>query len=196
MNQWSHRLRWWLRGRTAIQWITAIAVLISITLAMTYWIVGSDNRALQRQLNAVRNIPIAPAGESMATATYRTLASERESLPRHADINAQLDKLFEAATENNVELERADYKLVTDPVALLDRYQMTIPVKGTAIDIQCFILEAMNASRALALEGVSFRRERTDVLQIEAQISFVLYLQPKPLIVASPGKAISAGMQR
>ena len=104
-----------------------------------------------------------------AAATLRFAAEPAEALAG----------LQGAAQEVGLFLEQGEYRLATDRNASLLRYRMTLPVTGAYPQIRAFIDRALDGATPLALEEVSFRRDRIDAPRVEARLTFTLLLEAR-----------------
>lgn len=87
-----------------------------------------------------------------------------------------LRRLFDAAEHAGLGLDRGEYRLTEVKEANLRRYQLSLPVMGSYPDIRAFVTEALNADPALALGAISLRRDSIEAAELEAQLSFTLFL--------------------
>jgi hypothetical protein len=102
------------------------------------------------------------------------LKSFEQNLLPHAKIPVVVQALLRLAEDDGLSIRRGDYRLQADAGGGFVRYQMTLPVKGTAPAIHHFIQAALLDHSALALESVQFKRERIESSEIEARLQWVL----------------------
>lgn len=107
--------------------------------------------------------------ESDLTSFYKSLPSERNA-------TQQMRKIYQIADKQSLRLSQGEYKFTREKDAHLGSYQITLPVKGSYIQIKKFIAKAMNAMPTLALDGVTFKRETIRGTEVEAKIQFTLFL--------------------
>lgn len=88
-----------------------------------------------------------------------------------------MSKLYNAATQQNLALEQGEYRLAPERDSKLTRYDVTLPVKGGYLQIRKFLAQSLTEMPALALESVSFSRQRADESMVNAQLQFTLYLR-------------------
>lgn len=86
-----------------------------------------------------------------------------------------LDKLYLAAAAQKLVLEQGEYRLNTDKTGKLARYQVTLPVKGSYLQIRQFADQALIDVPVAALDDINFKREAIGATQLEARIKFTLY---------------------
>lgn len=87
-----------------------------------------------------------------------------------------LNKLYAAADAQKLLLEQGEYRLSPDKTGKLTRYQITLPVKGSYLQIRQFVDQALLDVPVAALDDINFKREAIGGTQLEARIKFTLYL--------------------
>jgi Tfp pilus assembly protein PilO len=111
----------------------------------------------------------ADGDESRLAAFYRSFPSVR-SMP------GWLEKIYRAARRHSLTLDEGKYKFSRRQGARLASYRISLPVSGSYVQIRRFIEEVLNEIPAVALQGVSFKRENIGSAAVEARIRFNLYL--------------------
>lgn len=94
---------------------------------------------------------------------------------RGAPLTEWLDKLYAAAAAQQLVLEQGEYRLSSDKTGRLARYQVTLPVKGSYLQIRQFVDQALIDVPVAALDDINFKREAIGATQLEARIKFTLY---------------------
>lgn len=98
-----------------------------------------------------------------------------EAFPEH------LQKLHEFAKSHGVVLLQGDYKVQVEPNAEIVRYKIVLPVRASFSAVNAFVSDALGGMPTLAVDTLSFRRERGDNGELEAMITLVLVLRQPPL---------------
>jgi len=109
-----------------------------------------------------------PAPEAQLTGFY-------QFFPAHVATPDLLEKLYAAAEASGIALEQGDYRLASGKDDKLERYQITLPVRGSYPQIRKFIGRLLADLPAASLDGVSFQRQKISDTQVESQIKFTLY---------------------
>ena len=104
------------------------------------------------------------------------LANFYELLPDEHEAAGQIALLLDAAADHDLAPDKAEYALTRSTAADFVRYQITLPVHGSYIDIRKFANQALNDLPALALNEISFQRENSDSGKVEARLRFTLFL--------------------
>jgi hypothetical protein len=81
------------------------------------------------------------------------------------------------AAAQELSLEVGEYALSQAPEGQLDRYRITLPLKGGYRPLRQFVAQALAAIPALSLESLSLRREQVADAAAEARVVFVLFLE-------------------
>lgn len=87
-----------------------------------------------------------------------------------------LDKLYAAAAAQDLVLTQGEYRMTPDRTGKLARYQITLPVKGSYVQIRRFVAQVLSEVPVAALEDISFKRETIGTAQLEAHIKLTLFL--------------------
>jgi hypothetical protein len=125
--------------------------------------------SLREQLAKSKTMQMAiPAPEARLTDFYHFF-------PAHVATPDQLEKLYAAAEASGIALEQGDYRPVSGKSDKLERYQITLPVRGSYTQIRKFIGRLLADLPAASLDGVSFQRQKISDTQVESQIKFTLY---------------------
>lgn len=115
-------------------------------------------------------------GNLPPTPTEQLAAFYRE-FPSGAAVPDWLGKLYAVAEDQEIELDKGDYVLSRIAAGRLDQFRITLPIEATYPQIREFITATLETAPALALEGVSFKREAVDEDLVSARVVFRLYLE-------------------
>lgn len=95
---------------------------------------------------------------------------------RGTSLTGWLNKLYAAAEAQKLVLEQGEYRLSPEKSGKLARYQVTLPVKGSYLQIRQFVDQALIDVPVAALDDINFKREAIGSTQLEARIKFTLYV--------------------
>jgi hypothetical protein len=116
-------------------------------------------------------------GNANATLTQaEQLAVFYGSFPKMNSVPASLEKIYATAAEEQLSLDRADYKASSDSGERMARYQVTLPIRGQYSKIQGFLVKVLKRIPNASLEYVSFQRSRIGDSTVEATVILVLNL--------------------
>jgi len=87
-----------------------------------------------------------------------------------------LARIFAAAEREGLTLPSGEYRDSREREARLIRYQITLPVKGSYLQIQRFIAAVLAEVPALSLDDISLKREHIGEQSLEARLRFTLFL--------------------
>lgn len=95
------------------------------------------------------------------------------TLPAVPELVANLEML---ARKNGVSLDSGEYALADERGAKVQRYEVSLPVRGNYGQIRAFVHEALGATPTAALESVTLRRDVADKPLVEAKLKLTIYL--------------------
>ncbi|MEZ0231597.1 MAG: type 4a pilus biogenesis protein PilO [Methylophilaceae bacterium] len=98
-------------------------------------------------------------------------------LPTEREATALLSVILASASDNGLVLDKADYALTRNSQAAFSRYQITMPVSGSYVQIRRFSNQVLNALPAAALNEISFKRQDIGTEKVEAKLRFTVYLR-------------------
>ncbi len=111
----------------------------------------------------------APTGEMQLKAFY----GQFPSLDRSDEWVA---KIYAAAERQHIVLAIGAYKLTGAETGNIRRYQITLPIKGSHVQIRRFLSDLLTEVPALSLDDISFKRETIDLPVVNAVIKLTLFL--------------------
>jgi hypothetical protein len=116
-----------------------------------------------------------------------------DALPPATRIPRTVSELILLANDKHVALRSAEYRAQAEDAGRYLRYRISLPVVGDAQAIQGFLLAALSEYRTLALESVTFKRDRVEAREIEARIQFALITEiPTHGVVLPATNAVAA----
>lgn len=98
-----------------------------------------------------------------------------ERFPSENQLNSELGRLIELASQLGLQVPSGDYRLIPGKDGLFDRYVLNLPVKGSYQTIRRFVTAVRSEFPELAIEDISLRRENIGNAEVEAQFRFVLF---------------------
>lgn len=169
--------RWWRR----LGWPGAAGLALAIYALALYGaaVVPAGRRleaargelaTLQAEASRRASSPAEPSAEARLGAFY-------QSFPAPDSAPAWLEKLYAAAGKESLMLESGDYKLTPDKSGRLLRYAISLPVRGSYVQVRRFVRAALDENPALALSDIHLKRDAIGNAAIEARIQFILYLR-------------------
>lgn len=131
--------------------------------------------ARQQAAQAQQSSAAAAGTQAQQLAQFYAFCSEAGSLPD------RLEDLYDAAHEQGILLPKADYRMSDTGVRNLARYQLTLAVQASYVQIRKFVAQALQQDPALVLDGVQFEREKVGDAWVNAKIRFsVLQMRAVP----------------
>ena len=95
--------------------------------------------------------------------------------PASENRNADLARIYKAAAHQSLILETGEYRYVSDTNNKLSRYQITLPIKGSYMQIRNFVNEVLTKVPSASVEDISFKRENIGSPTLDARIKLVIF---------------------
>ncbi len=80
------------------------------------------------------------------------------------------------AKQQGVEINSSDFRLSIEKGERLSRYEMILPISGRYSQVRAFIAAALEAVPAMALAGITVKRDNVQSAQLEVRLEMNLYL--------------------
>jgi Tfp pilus assembly protein PilO len=87
-----------------------------------------------------------------------------------------LGRINRAAVQNQLLLEKGEYKLSREADFRLARYEVTLPVSGDYARVRGFVNDVLEAVPSAALDELTLKRASIDSPDLEARVRFSLFL--------------------
>ena len=159
----------------------ATAVLVVATL-LAWAVLARGIAAQTRELAAANeDLQRRPAASARAASapltTQQHLVGFEAGFPDQQALGTSYSRLWNVARKHGVALRAAEFKLSDVPQDEFQRYTIQLPVTADYASLRGFIVDALADLPSLALEEMSLRREDSKSLQLDARLSFVLFVR-------------------
>ena len=104
------------------------------------------------------------------------LAEFYDAFPTGKDIPAALEKIYALAQAQGLQLPKAEYRLIGEADAKLERYQINLPFKASYPQVRRFTAAMLNELQTVSLDELKFERSGSDPNQLEVQIKLTLFV--------------------
>lgn len=156
--------------------------LVMLVAAAALWLLWVQP-AEERLFNTQQRLAAQQAQARKVTADAPLEKSPTEQLlefqarfkPR-SEVPAALENLQTLAQQNKIDLESGDYTYVRHDGQYLDQLRISLPVRGTYVQIRQFMEQALAERPDLALQNLSIRREKLAQDVVEGRLVFVLFV--------------------
>jgi len=128
-----------------------------------------DNASLKERIERVAKTGIPETSDQEELAKFYGFFA-------NTPLSDWLNKLYAAAADNDVVLEQGEYRITPSKNGKLSRYQITLPIKGSYLQIRKFVAEALNEVPVASLDDISFKREAIGNTQVETRIKITLFI--------------------
>lgn len=167
-------LRSWQR-RLGLTGMVGIGLLLFALAGYLAAVLPQQKQAqsMELQLKQARKVPVAVAPvEDAATRSDQFYAS----FPAVDSLPLWLETLHKMADEQGLQLIQGEYKLSADQDGRMMRYQILLPVKGSYPHVRHFIENATKFIPNLGVSEINLKRDTVAENQVEARLSFILFL--------------------
>lgn len=179
---YSSQMNWYAKRavRTA-GWPGVVAMLLLACCAGAWFLVLKPTKSrietLQHETRSLRsqsrvNTPVGPKVPNPS----EQLDLFYKYFPSKSTAPDWMAKLYSAAAQQNLMLEHGDYRLTHEKDGKLWRYGIVLPVKGPYIQVRKFIAQVQGEIPHLALDGITFSRQKINDPVVDVQLQFTLYL--------------------
>lgn len=110
-------------------------------------------------------------------AELRQAAAFVADLPEGGAALAAVQDLHQLAQTHGVELASGEYRLLPEIGQRWQRYQITLPARGTELDVRRWVAESLNRWPSLALDEWSVSRDQSIDESVQARVRWSFYLR-------------------
>jgi hypothetical protein len=132
-----------------------------------------DFGAMQRRFARAERL----APNPRASATSSPMEQFIEFFPPLDSAPRWLKSVYSIAEREKLELLQGTYRVSEDPALMIARYRISLPVRGSYLQIRRFIAGTLDQVPIASLEGVVFQREKVSDGAVEANVTFTLHLR-------------------
>ena len=168
------------RALTTLGWPGMLGLLLLVSAGLMYLTVVQDRTTRLAQIKSESASLKSRIDQAAKTGIPETGSTDELNkfygFFSGVTLTEWLTKLYGAAEAQKLVLEQGEYRLSPDKSGKLARYQITLPVKGTYLQIRQFVDQALIDVPVAALDDINFKREAIGGTQLEARIKFTLYV--------------------
>lgn len=170
-----HRLRQLL----GVAGLAGLALAIA-GLAIYMLAVLPAERQAQAKVEQLAHARMQPASAAVTAPVHMgdrdVLAQFYGQFPAMRNLPDMLQLLHALARKHEITLERGDFKFGKTEGDKLFRYQITLPVKCSYLNLRGFIDDAAHKLPTMGLSEISLKRESVGDGAVQAKLDFVMYL--------------------
>lgn len=171
------RLRWQGVGGLLL---LLTALVVGATLMLRFQArIDQTNRHIAQVTSQLELAKQTPASNQPITPAEQ-LEAFYQPFPPGASVPDWLAKIFALADEQQLVLDTGDYVLTHAESGRLDKFTVTLPLRGSYPQLRRFIRAALLTTPALALERIDLKRDNVAQGSVEAHIVFLLFLEKAP----------------
>ena len=149
---------------------------VGVVIAKGYWQwqgLLAQVESSQQQLRQLKLAAPPTAKETAALETERAMQSDKL-------VEADLNKIFEIAFKNELELPQGDYQWSVDPNSPFRKYQISYPVVAEYRNVENFVTQVLLKLPWAALNRYEIRRNNISETDVQADLTFTLYFDGRP----------------
>ncbi len=174
-------LAWLRHAATHVRPLPLIALLLVVGSLTAHVLllpardaaIEKSERELVRAEKALRRA--AMASETQDPRPEDARAGLLERFQSEAQRNATLGRLLDIAGEQGLQIPVGDYRLLAAKGGPLERYVLTLPVRGNYLAIRRYVAAVRAEFADLAVDDLTLRRESIGTNEIEAQLRFIVF---------------------
>lgn len=161
------------------------AVLLILAAVLWGGWVMSEEREVLRQSRMLQSLR-AQEADKKALPGQSSLGREEQlqifyqTFPLPQDVPRLLRKIYAAAGAHELELETGEYARLQSGSERLVRYRVSLPIKGSFQQVFQFMDKVLRDNSTIALENVTFKRDKVDDAVVEAKLVFLLLVDSQP----------------
>lgn len=108
---------------------------------------------------------------------HRELANFFDTLPAEEKITDILAMISSVADASKVEIKQAEYQLDDSNPQFME-YHIVFPIQGEYANIRFFVFRVLSDHPTVALDQMSFKRDKINDALLKAEVRFTLFLKP------------------
>jgi len=101
------------------------------------------------------------------------------SMQKDKLVESDLNRMFEIAFKNEIDLPQGDYQWTMDPNTGYSKFQITYPVVGPYSDIEKFVTQVLLEMPWMSLNTFDIKRNRIGDADVNADLVFTMYFASK-----------------
>ncbi len=151
-------------------------VLSLLALLLLLWVLPAQEQALQQQREALRERRLALQQQAQRQ-QGQDPRQFLQSLPPDSARQARIAALLALASEAGLPWPRSEFRYQAEPALGLAQYRIAMTAQGNYEQLRRYVQEALQRDPALSLESIKVRRLRPTEPLLNAEFSWVLYMQ-------------------
>ena len=174
LTSWGRQLTW--------PWLAALALLAGcVGFYVTMVAPASHTLAgLKQNLNSMQHDEthlIEDSQDVVRTSPTGQLEAFYQKFPAESEVPDSLEKMIKLAQKKGLDPKQAAYRIIRNNPGELLSYQIALPIKGAYPSIMTYAFELLATIPNLALDNVSFQRQKIGDNLIEATLKMTLYIK-------------------
>jgi hypothetical protein len=114
-----------------------------------------------------------------AETAARQNAAFYAALPTTAGGLESVALIHHSASENQVQISTADYRMLPQGNTQLLRYQITLPARASYVALRAWMADVLNQMPGAVLEELTFKREEAESDEVQALLRLTLIMRAR-----------------
>jgi len=185
-------------ARSSTGALVSCALMLAAAVLWFVLLPGMSARVDERGRAVVqaRSAPLPKPVVSAQTLAAERLAAFYGALGSTAHTEQVVSRLFDAASDAGVVLDKAEYKPSHESAGRYDIYTIILPVKGDYARLRRFCEKVLLTIPYAALEDMRFTRNSANDQAVEASLRFTVFLRPETAASASASSSAVVEVHR
>ena len=171
---WGRQLTW--------PWLAALALLVGCVGFYLLMVVPASHTLAGLKQNLITmqhdEAHLKEASQDVVrTSPTGQLDAFYQKFPAESEVPDTLEKMIKLAQKKGLDPKQAAYRIVRNNPGELLSYQIALPIKGAYPSIMTYAFELLATIPNLALDNVSFQRQKIGDNLIEATLKMTLYIK-------------------
>lgn len=134
--------------------------------------------ALRQQAKQMPRIPVVQAPEvSPQERADAELEDFRARFPGIEGLSDQLDLLFELTSQHGLAVDRADYALVEKAGGAMRRFEVTLPLRGSYVQVRAFVNSVLEQLPSVAIADIQLERGKIAEGRVNGNLRLVFFVR-------------------
>ncbi len=159
-------------------WLGLLSLLMAAAL-WALWVQPATERLHSQQQRLRAQLALAQQSGS-AAARDKTPTEQLFDFYAHFGTRTQVPKALEhlqaLARRHKLELESGDYSYLRTDGQRLDQLRISLPIRGTYVQIRQFVEQVLKEQPDIALQSLSLRRDKLAQDVVEGRVVLILFV--------------------
>lgn len=157
-------------------WLLAAAlvpmILLTGVLPLQREVAAMQQQLAHKPTRMVQRAPVVSPEQALSA----DLEAFRMKFPKVDQLSDQLDALFSLCEKQGLVVDKGEYALVEKSGGALRRFEVTLPVVGSYLQVKSLLLEVLEKLPVVAVSDVAMEREKIADGRVRATLRLVFFV--------------------